>query len=256
MPGRRRLRLWLIGLLPVLVVGVLAGTRAVRERAAQPRQDRPGTVLLVAGYGGAAGSLDVLAGRLRAAGRSVRVLPPVGDNTGDLTAQARELQRAAAQAVSPAAPAVDVVGYSAGGIVARLWVTRLDGARLARRVVTIGSPHRGTELAGLAAGLGGCPIACRQLAPGSELLDDLPALPSGQRWTSIWTADDQTVLPPSSAVLPGALNVELQQVCPGARVSHGELPAAPLVAGLVEAALDGPGLAAAPPPSRCAQLGG
>jgi triacylglycerol lipase len=152
---------------------------------------------------------------------------------------------------------VDLVGYSAGGVVVRLWVDRYDGARVARRVVTLGSPLHGTRIAGLGSALApdACPTACQQLVPGSDLLAALDAapLPAGLPWLSVWTRDDQTVTPPDSAVLSGAVNVAVQQVCPNATVQHGELPSDPVVTGLV---LRGTGTAplATPGPSDCATL--
>jgi hypothetical protein len=101
---------------------------------------------------------------------------------------------------------------------------------------------------------GACPLACRQLVPGSDLLDSLPEAPAGPVWTSLWTAQDETVTPPESARLTGALDVEVQQVCPQARVAHGQLPRDPVVVGLVRRALAVPELAAAPPPSDCAAV--
>jgi triacylglycerol lipase len=259
-PARRRrlLRSWSLGLLPLVVIALVVVGFVIRngQEPAGIRQDRPGPVLLVAGYGGSTGSLDVLASALRAAGRTVQVVAPVGDNTGDLRAQARILDRNAREAVAAGAPSVDVVGYSAGGVVARIWAAELGGDDVARRVVTLGSPHHGTDVAALAAGLltGSCPTACRQLVPGSDVLAGLPEAPGGPRWTSIWTTVDDLVIPASSAALRGAVNVELQQVCPDSRVKHGALPRDPLAIGLVERALDGPAPATAPPAADCAAL--
>jgi len=149
-----------------------------------------------------------------------------------------------------------VVGYSAGGVVARIWAAELGGAGRARRVITLGSPHHGTDVAGLAAGLlaGACPTACRQLIPGGDVLAGLPETPAGPRWTSIWTADDDLVIPPNSASLRGAVNLELQQICPDSQVKHGGLPRDSLTLGLVERALAGPSPPAAPTAADCAAL--
>jgi pimeloyl-ACP methyl ester carboxylesterase len=241
-----------------LVLAVLVVVRVTRpagpERVAA--QDRPGPVLLVPGYGGGIGSLRLLAARLQDAGRDAEIVPALGNGQGDLVEQARALSRAAERRIAAGAPSVDVVGYSAGGVVARIWAADLGGDALARRIVTLGSPHHGTEVARLGAALApqDCPEACRQLVPDSDLLSGLPRDVPGPRWVSLWTADDETVTPPASARLDDAVNVELQQVCPGVRVEHGQLPGDPLVQGLVLQALGTAGLQAAPPPSRCSAL--
>ena len=100
---------------------------------------------------------------------------------------------------------------------AGLWVARDDGAAKARRVVTLGSPLRGTTLAGSAVAFApdACPVACRQLAPGSAEVRELATAGVGRRlpWLSIWTTADQTVTPPDSARLDGAVDVALQDAC-------------------------------------------
>jgi triacylglycerol esterase/lipase EstA (alpha/beta hydrolase family) len=249
----------------VLAVCVLvAATVAVRVSSGEggtpsgyPDQADPGPVILVPGYGGNTASLTALAARITATGRSAQVLGLPGGGTGDLTAQVRTLDDAVRAALARGAASVDVVGYSAGGVVARLWVAQDGGAHEARRVVTLGSPLHGAQIAAVGANLvpGACPVACQQLAPGSALLRQLDAtpLPSQLPWLSLWSQDDQTVTPPDSARLAGAVNVALQQVCPAEQVAHAQLPTDPLVTGLVLNAL-GTAPIAAPTASQCRSL--
>jgi pimeloyl-ACP methyl ester carboxylesterase len=193
-------------------------------------------VLLVPGYGGQTGSLSVLAARIRATGRQAIVVRMPGNGTGALNADASVLNDAVTRALDGGAPSVDVIGYSAGGVVALLWARQDDGAGKARRVVTLGSPYHGASIAAGAEGFvpGACPAACQQLIPGSRLLAGLTAgPPAGLRWLSLWTTDDQTVTPPDSARLAGAVNVPIQSVCPGQQISHSDLPTNPVVTRIV-----------------------
>ncbi len=244
-PARRRL---VLGVLAVLVVGVLAVAGAVlvpRLTATTPppaSQADPGPVLLVPGYGGSTTGLQTLADALTAVGRDASVVPLPGDGTGDMTESAAVLGDAVDAALArTGAASVDVVGYSAGGVVARLWAAD-GGAAQARRVLTLGSPHHGTTVADLAASLAPdqCPEACRQLTTGSDLLRRLNAgdeTPAGPTWVSLWTDVDETVTPPGSAALDGALELTVQSVCPDSQVAHGQLPSDPLVQGMVIAEL-------------------
>ena len=241
---RRRLLLsaLTLGIVVAVAVAVVLGTTG--GGGPSKTRDQPGTVLLVPGYGGAQGALEHLAARIRHdTGREAEVVSLAGDGTGDLRAQAAVLAKAAEQAYDHGAPSVDVVGYSAGGIVARLWVA---GGGEPRRVVTLGAPMHGTQLAA-AGGLlapGACPVACQQLAPGSTLLRQLPPIPPDLPWLSIWTERDETVTPPESARLDGAVNVPLQQVCPENKAAHGDLPTDPEAETLVVQALGTAPLAA------------
>jgi hypothetical protein len=240
------------------VVVAWAGVRAIAGRSggAAPAQDRPGPVMLVPGYGGGTGGLSVLADRIRAAGGRATVVELPGDGTGDLRQQARVLDHAVTGALRAGAPSVDVIGYSAGGVTARLWAHDYDGTRKARRIITLGSPHHGAEIAtaGEAFAPGVCPLACQQLVPGSALLSTLgDTAPRRPAWMSIWTALDRTVTPPDSARLDGAVNVSLQSVCPDARADHGDLPTDPVVTGIVLRAL-GPAPLRAPGSADCAAL--
>jgi triacylglycerol lipase len=243
-PARRRL---VLALLSVVGVGLLAAVAAVvvprlagsGEDVHPVRQDAQPPVLLVPGYGGGTAGLEVMASALRREGRDVTVVQLAGDGTGDLRRQAAVLQQAVRRTGSSS---VDVVGYSAGGVTVRLWLRAYDGGSVARRIVTLGSPQHGTDLAALAHDLapGQCPVACRQLATDSDLLRELNSddeTPVGPAWVSIWSTDDAISTPPETASLDGALDFSVQQVCPEARVSHGQLPVSPVVIAMVESQL-------------------
>lgn len=206
-----------------------------------PPQNRPGPVLLIPGYGGSTGALDSLASQIQATGRQATVLHLPGTGTGNLVADAALLNSAVNNAIARGAPSVDVIGYSAGGVVALIWARRDDGFGRARRVITLGSPFHGTSLAATAEAFapGACPLACQQLIPGSRLLASLDvSSPAGlPRWLSLWTTDDQVVTPPDSARLPGAIDVPVQSVCPAVSISHSQLPTNPDVAAIVLQAL-------------------
>jgi triacylglycerol esterase/lipase EstA (alpha/beta hydrolase family) len=235
--GRRRALFAGVAVL-VLILGVLLAVRLAGERDA-PAGD---LVVLVPGYGGSQDSLRVLADRIAATGRQTRVVSLPGNGTGDLLAQVGVLEAAAGGSAS-----VDVIGYSAGGVVARLWVAR--GAH-PRRVITLGSPLHGTRLAATGGAVlpDACPVACQQLAPGSALLNSFARDPVPVPWLSLWTENDQTVQPPDSARLDGAINVALQALCPGVHIEHSELPTSPLTTALVLDALSQHPLSG---PARC-----
>lgn len=254
---RRRLLASGLALLIAVAVGVaaVAVLRAgPRQPSRRPAQDRLGPVLLVPGYGGQTGSLQVLASSIRATGRTAIVLRLPGTGTGSLIADAGVLNSAVSQALDRGAPSVDVIGYSAGGVVALVWARRDDGAGKARRIITLGAPFHGTALAAGAEGFvpGACPAACQQLTPGSSLLASLNvADPAGlPHWLSLWTTDDSTIVPPDSARLAGAVNVPIQSLCPAARISHSQLPTNPVVTAIVLQAI-GRGPLRYPPAADC-----
>lgn len=246
-------------LVPALLVAVSVVATLVVVRAvggADPvAQDRPGPVLLVSGYGGSTRVLEPLRATLERAGRDVVVVPPVDGGTGDLEAQAEALAGQADAALARSgAGSVDVVGFSAGGVVARSWVRDHGGASVARRVLSVGSPQHGTSVAELALGLAGrCAEACRQLVPGSALLRGLNAgdeTPAGPVFVSVWSETDRVVVPGDSGRLSGALNLAVQSLCPRARTEHGDLPSDPVVQALLGTAL-GAGAPRTPTEVRC-----
>jgi triacylglycerol esterase/lipase EstA (alpha/beta hydrolase family) len=235
-PARRRLYL-VLGLGAVVAaVAVAAPLALTRDPDVAPvAQDEPGPVVLVPGYGGSTTPLEPLAAALTNVGRDVTMMALVGDGKGDLADQAEALDETVAAALATStARSVDVVGYSAGGLVARLWVRDFGGGQLARRVVMLATPNHGTDLAGLAGDFtsSGCPMACQQMVPDSDFLRALNAgdeTPNGPLWVSVWTEADDVVRPPTSASLEGAVDFSIQSVCSDLALDHGQLPVDPRV---------------------------
>jgi triacylglycerol lipase len=235
-PARRRFVLGVVALVASAIVAAGAVAFAHRSPGVTPvSQDARPPVLLVPGYGGSTSDLELLADALRATGRTARVVDLGRQSRADLRDQARVLDDAVRTVLAETgADSVDLVGYSAGGVTVRVWVRDHRGGDVARRIVTLGSPHHGTEVAGLASDIApdACPVACQQLAPDSDLLRSLNSgdeTPRGPTWVSIWTEDDKTVVPPSSGALQGSLDFSVQDVCPSDRVSHQDLPSDPVV---------------------------
>jgi len=183
----------------ILALGILVAVRSLGS----DRPDGSNPVVLVPGYGGSQDGLRVLADRIRATGRETRIVSLPGNGTGDLQAQVDALAKAVGSSTA------DVIGYSAGGVVTRLWVAR---GGTPRRVITLGSPLHGTQLAATGGAVvpDACPVACQQLAPGSALLASIRE-PVGVPWLSIWTENDQTVVPPDSARLDGAVRTKKER---------------------------------------------
>lgn len=233
-----------------IIIAVLAGTVVLisgitillgGSPSSGPLNDQnvTGPVLLVPGYGGNTDSLTTLQAALQQAGRTAIIVSLPGNAEGDIDQQAQVLAQAVRAALTQAsATTVDIVGYSAGGVVARDYVKRFGGKKTVRRVVTLGSPQHGTSVAALGARFqpGLCPTACQQLAPHSKLLNKLNSgdeSPAGATWVSIYTAQDQVVTPPESAKLEGALNIKVQNVCPNASIDHGGLPTSGITVAMV-----------------------
>ncbi len=101
---------------------------------------------------------------------------------------------------------VAIVGHSMGGVVARAYLRRYGGTKIAS-VVTLGAPHHGSVHAWLFPG-----VCLRQLRPGNPWLAGLnesEGTPSPARIVSLWSWHDSMVAPQTSSRLAGAENIEL-----------------------------------------------
>jgi triacylglycerol lipase len=93
---------------------------------------------------------------------------------------------------------VHVVGHSLGGLLARYFVQRLGGDAYVRTLVTLGTPHGGTELARLAPRA--FPLV-RQLSPRSPVIRELaePAPGCRTRFLAFSSDLDHLVVPSRNA---------------------------------------------------------
>ena len=109
-------------------------------------------------------------------------------------------------AAASAGRAPVIVAHSMGGLAVRAWLAGAPQQRTAQvhRVVTIGTPHRGTWLARFARTVDG-----REMRIGSRFLEELTARESAverQRFTCFWSDCDNIVFPSANATLEGADN--------------------------------------------------
>lgn len=254
-----RRRVFVVGMIAVLVVvGAAVTGSVVREWGVPPAAEARdmGTIVLVPGYGGGSRALEALSIRLRVIARPTVVMALPADGTGDLNEQAAAIDSTVRGLLRHGETSVDLVGYSAGGVAVWQYLQTGRTAPAVRRVVTLGAPLQGAEVAAVGAALvpGVCAPACRQLVPGSALLSGLAARPRPSvPWLSLWSDTDRTVTPPDSAALPGIASIRLQSICPASVTSHTGLPTDALPMGLVLRAL-GTRALPAPTVAECAQL--
>jgi pimeloyl-ACP methyl ester carboxylesterase len=187
-PGLRAvLREWALAV--VVSAARPAGFFGLPGRSA--RGPRP--IILVHGYAMNRANFLPLAVRLSRAGLG----PIVGFEywtLGKTASAARRLGELVDRVLArTGADAVDIVGHSMGGVVGRYYVTLGGGGDKVANLVTLGSPHLGTDASAIGIGR---PI--RELLGGSTLLTRLAAAapPARTRLTVIWSRAD--------ALVPGA----------------------------------------------------
>lgn len=170
-------------------------------------------VLMLHGYGANAGFWKPLSRKLSQSGISHAAidLEPVLAGIDDYAALINHAADALCRATG--APQVILLCHSMGGLAARAWL-RDCGTERAACVITLGTPHHGSTLAGYGLGLN----AQQMLPTAGDPQDWLTQLAAAEDATlrslivSIYTRHDNIVSPQSSAVLPGARNIALDLV--------------------------------------------
>jgi triacylglycerol lipase len=166
-------------------------------------------VVLVHGFVCNRGLWNPWLARLRQAGVpfvAVNLEPAFGSIDEYVSVIEHAVQRV--QAATGTSPVL--VAHSMGGLAVRAWLaSAASDANDARvhRVITIGSPHRGTWLARF-----GHTVNGRQMRVDGSWLTALAAREPAQRFarfTCFYSHCDNIVFPASTATLPGAVNVHV-----------------------------------------------
>jgi triacylglycerol esterase/lipase EstA (alpha/beta hydrolase family) len=185
-------------------------------------RDRPGSagfapVLLVHGYGCNSGYWHFMSRALRRAGIGHHaidlepVLAGIDQFVPALHARIEEICRQTGH------ERLIIVGHSMGGLVARAYLRDHGAARVAR-VITLGTPHRGTGLARFGAGHNSRQMRwtgkaadgrCSAWLARLERSED-PAL--RPLFVSIYSHQDNIVSPQLSSCLAGAVNIEFNGI--------------------------------------------
>jgi triacylglycerol lipase len=161
-----------------------------KAKAKTDRRANQRTVVLVHGYGANRSMFLPLRAYLRAHGVR-QVLAYDYPSSRGIEQAARGLREYLRRHVRGGR--VDLVCHSLGGLVARVYLEQLGGARRVDRCITLGTPHQGTYNAyWLASRVG------RELRPDSAVLERLEASSAGAgnvRYTSIVAGSDNMVIP-------------------------------------------------------------
>lgn len=106
-------------------------------------------------------------------------------------------------------PQVDIIAHSLGGIIARYFIQLEGGDGSVRNLITLGTPHGGTELSKLS-----ILPNIRELSPDSPIIRRLNAGPPPRltQGLAISGSLDVVVRPRSNAWWKGVRNVELKRV--------------------------------------------
>jgi triacylglycerol lipase len=201
----RRLVL-VLALAALLAAAMVPATPAAARAAARPTRD---PVLLVHGFNGSGASWHIMKDRLLQAGYPVRAIDAMSyDSERSNVDIAKQIEAEVdALLARTGATKVDVIAHSMGAISARFYVEHLGGEGKVDAFVSLGGVNRGTYWAVGCAVL----VSCREMVPGSSLLDELaPNVQSDlpTRFAAWWSPCDPAILPPTNAELPGAVNTE------------------------------------------------
>jgi len=140
---------------------------------------------------------------------------------GSIDHYADIIEQAVARLEAATGRAPVLVGHSMGGLAIRAWAAAHGGEARAHRIITIGSPHRGTWLGRFSTTANGHQM--RLASPWQRALGTRESATLPGRFICFYSHCDNIVFPASTATLPGADNRHV----PG--VAHVDLVNQPVV---------------------------
>ena len=189
--------------LPLLSYSLFVPRQAAVKTA---KKDGFPPIILVHGLGGRRGDLLPMECYLRFSGRK-RTYRIGIDDKRSLSGKSRSLALFIQKVLQMNdCSQVDIVAYSLGGIVARLAILDHGIASHVRRLVTLGTPHRGTIPARYMD-----TRLIRDLHPDSPVIQRLnrSKWPKGIKGTTFWSKNDLFVLPSQSASVSGTTRIDM-----------------------------------------------
>jgi len=195
----------------------------------RPSVERP-PLLLVHGYGCSRAAWWWLRHRLEVRGwvvATINLEPIYTDIEHYVEPLARRIDEVLA---ATGAARLILVGHSMGGLVVRAYLRRY-GAEKVTRVVTLGTPYGGSELARIGFGANG-----RQMVPGNDWLTRLAEDDVSVETTTLFSPHDNYVMPQTNLILAGAQRHALDGL------GHLAMLYSPRVADALLDALQGKGL--------------
>jgi triacylglycerol lipase len=196
----------------VLVFSVFQSAQAAKPTTPTVTVD---PVIFVHGYTGSTSSFNTMKQWLISEGWAESQLFAIqySNTTGSNIQNANELSNFVNQVLKKTkANKVDIIAHSMGGLSTRYYIKNLNGASKVNDVITLGSPHHGTN----SAYFGLFTSGAQEMMPGSNFLNNLNSSDETPgvdvQYTSIYSSSDEIINPYTSSILAGANNIEVSNV--------------------------------------------
>jgi hypothetical protein len=169
----------------------------------------PHSVMLIPGTTITGNYFDTMAARLTADGWNPVVFVPPDLFTDSLALGGTHIGEAVdAQLAKTGEKRLSIVAECDGGVATRYWLELLGGDARVDQVITFVSAHHGTWESPVGSWVTDWQ-ALKDITPGSDFMNTLNAapFPNGLHLTSIYSCNDELMVPYTTSVVDGATNV-------------------------------------------------